>query len=593
MYIIGISAYFHDSAATLLKDGKIIAAVEEERFSRVKHDNTFPDKSIQFLLTYSGVQANEIQAVVYFEKPFSKFDRLLENTFAFAPRGFSFFKDSFPSWIKEKLFLKQKIRKELKVFGLDKAAILFSDHHRSHAASAFFPSPFKDAAVLCIDGVGEWTTTSLWKGTDRQLECLFTQKYPHSLGLFYSAITGYSGFKVNSDEYKLMGLAPYGEPRYVDILEEYFIDIKEDGSFHLNMELFDFGRKQSMFDNNKVKKILGLAPRSQNQELTIEYADLAQSAQKVTEKIILRLAKTLQQLTNQKNLCLAGGVALNCVANGLLAQGNLFEKIWIQPAAGDSGGSLGAAMSYYHEGLKKPRLENQGDQQQGSLLGPSYNEAYIESLLKAKNRKYQKFQTTLECDQFVAQLLSKGLIGGFFQGRMEFGPRALGSRSIIADPRLEDGQSRINRLIKFRESFRPFAPAILLEHVEKYFEPIGESPYMLVVSKLKKMHRLNSEKMSTERGLGKIKIKTSELSSVVHVDYSARLQTISKDYHSRFHQLIDSFYELTGCPAVVNTSFNVNGEPIVCTPDEALNCFDQTGLHFVVLENFLLLKDKK
>lgn len=591
MYIIGISAYFHDSAAALLCGDCIVAAVEEERFSRIKHDNSFPDKSIAFLLEYAGIQPTQVKAVVYFEKPFTKFDRLLENTFGFAPRGFTFFKDSFPSWIKEKLFLKQKIRKELKAFGLDQTPILFSDHHRSHAASAFFPSPFMDAAVLCIDGVGEWTTTSMWHGQGNRLENLASQKYPHSLGLFYSAITGYCGFKVNSDEYKLMGLAPFGEPKYVEVLEEQFIDIKPDGSFHLNMQLFDFGRRQAMFCVSKVSKLLNLPPRNRDQELSAEYADLAHSAQKVTEKIILLLAQTIQKKTGSKNLCLAGGVALNCVANGLIASSNIFEKVWIQPAAGDSGGSLGAALSYYYEGMASERLNRDHDQQQGSLLGPSFSLEYIENLLKRLNRKYQKFDHTLDCDQYVAQLLSQGLIGGFFQGRMEFGPRALGSRSIIADPRLEDGQSRINRLIKFRESFRPFAPAILREHAEDFFEPVGDSPYMLVVSQLKPQLRMNETQMKNHRGLGKIKIKTSSLSSVVHVDYSARLQTISRNHHPRFHQLISCFKDKTGCPAIVNTSFNVNGEPIVCTPEEALHCFDHTGLHFVVLENFILMKD--
>lgn len=591
MNIIGISAYFHDSAACLVRDGKILAAAEEERFTRVKHDSSFPARSLKYLSDEYGLSPSNVAAVVYYEKPFLKFDRLLENTLAFVPRGLSFFQDSFPTWLNDKLFLKQKLKKELRHSGLGGCDLFFGDHHLSHAASAFYPSPFEEAAVMCLDGVGEWTTTSLWMGRGRQLEPLVELTYPHSLGLFYSAITAYCGFKVNSDEYKVMGLAPYGRPTYQEILEKHFIHMLEDGSFHLNMKGFDFGRRQRMLDLKWAADLLGFPARVPGSELGQAYCDLAHSAQKVTEKIVLRLAQTLKKKTGMKKLCLAGGVALNCVANGLLAEQGLFEDIWIQPAAGDSGGSLGAALSYFYQHQAQERVLCSPDSQQGSLLGPHYNREEIELALKDCPYSIQRFDNREELYEKMATLLERGQMGGFFQGRMEFGPRALGARSIIADPRLKDGQSKLNLLIKFRESFRPFAPAILEEHVKDYFDFSQTSPFMLKVAKLRPELRVNQQEIEQTDGVAKLKVPTSDIPAVVHVDYSARLQTLSERHHPEFTKLVRAFYKKTGCPILVNTSFNVQGEPIVCSPQEALSCFEKTGLHFLALEHALIQKE--
>lgn len=593
MYILGISAYFHDSAVALIHKGQIVAAAEEERFSRLKHDCSFPHQALDFVMEFAGITATDISAVVYYEKPFLKFDRLLEATFSTAPSGFSFFKDSFPTWLKDKLFLKQTLKKELLTHHFQNPNLQFSEHHLSHAASAFYPSPFSSAAVLCLDGVGEWTTTSLWRADSEGMELIEEQVFPHSLGLFYSAFTAYCGFKVNSDEYKVMGLAPYGQSLYTEILKKHFIEIKDDGSFRLNMSLFDFMKKSSMLNFNQASKLLGFPARKNGSAIDDCYCDLAASVQKITEEIVLKLATNLKNKTGEENLCLAGGVALNCVANGLISDSKIFKNIWIQPAAGDSGGALGAAYSaYYLKDFLKKKTDF-SDTQNGSLLGPAFTSSAIKDLLKEQGRSYQEFESQSELFDAICQLLIEGQIGGLFQGRMEYGPRALGSRSIIADPRMPDGQRKINLSIKFRESFRPFAPAVLKEAVEEYFDVQNMSPYMLIVAKLKKHLRHNQTQIESARGLAKQKILTSDLPAIIHVDYSARLQTLDEAIHPFFTKLVKTFYAKTGCPALVNTSFNINGEPIVCRPSEALTCFDKTGLSFLVLENCLVLKHEK
>ncbi len=593
MYILGISAYFHDSAVALIHKGKIIAAAEEERFSRLKHDSGFPHKALDFVMEFAGITASDISAVVYYEKPFLKFDRLLEATFSIAPRGFSFFKDSFPTWLKDKLFLKQTLKKELRTHKFHNPSLQFSEHHLSHAASAFYPSPFKTAAILCLDGVGEWTTTSLWRANSDGMELIEEQVFPHSLGLFYSAFTAYCGFKVNSDEYKVMGLAPYGQNHYTEVLKKHFIEIKDDGSFRLNMDLFDFMKKSSMLNFKQASKLLGFPPRVNGSSIEDCYCDLAASVQRITEEIVLKLATSLREKTGEENLCLAGGVALNCVANGLISDSKIFKNIWIQPAAGDSGGALGAAFSaYYLKDFLRKKTEF-SDTQNGSLLGPSFSSSAIKDLLREQGRSYQEFESQSELFEKVCQLLAAGHIGGLFQGRMEYGPRALGSRSIIADPRMPDGQRKINLSIKFRESFRPFAPAVLKEAISDYFEVQNMSPYMLIVARLKEHLRHNQNEIEGARGLAKQKILTSDLPAIIHVDYSARLQTLDEEIHPYFTKLVKAFYDKTGCPALVNTSFNINGEPIVCKPSEALTCFDKTGLSFLVLENCLIIKEDK
>lgn len=591
MHILGLSAYFHDSAAALLRDGEVVAAVEEERFSRIKHDSGFPARAIDYVMESVSLSPDEIDAVVYYEKPFLKFDRLLENTFAFAPRGFSFFCDSFPTWMKDKLYLRQTLKAELKKLGFTRLNLKFSEHHLSHAASAFYPSPFSEAAILCLDGVGEWCTTSLWMGKGREIELLAEIDYPHSLGLFYSAFTAYCGFHVNSDEYKVMGLAPYGQDRYSDLLKKHFIDIKNDGSFRLNMKLFDFGRRSAMLNFEKTRELLGVEKRNAGDLLTQEHCDLAHSTQLVLEEVILKLADGLKRRTGAKYLCMAGGVALNCVANGLILENKIFDQVWVQPAAGDSGGALGAALAYHHLGLNRERKVEMVDAQKGSLLDPEFSRDEVKDALSRHGLRFREFHNKSELYETLALELDKGKIGGLFQGRMEFGPRALGARSILADPRLSDGRERVNKLIKFRENFRPFAPAILKAHLKTYFDLNQEAPYMQIVAKLKSDHRREEERLKKSKLWDKLSVDHTDLRSVVHVDYTARLQTLCSDRHESLTLATQAFYERTGCPVLLNTSFNVKGEPIVCTPDDGIRCFLSNALDFLAIDHFLVLKE--
>ena len=597
MYILGISAYYHDSAACLIYDGKIIAAAQEERFSRVKHDDSFPVHAIKYCLAEAEIEPSEIANVVFYEKPFLKFERLLETYLAFAPRGFRSFASSMPLWIKEKLFQKYNLVKSLEEAFEDTTnwseKLLFSEHHLSHAASAFYPSPFKNAAVLTLDGVGEWTTTSLAVGNGKSLEVIKEIHFPHSLGLLYSAFTYYTGFRVNSGEYKVMGLAPYGEPKYVDLIKKNLIDLKEDGSFHLDMSYFDFCIGLTM-TNNKFHDLFGGPPRQSEAELSQRDMDLAASIQKVAEEVVIKLARGIAKDTGEKNLCLAGGVALNCVANGILARENIFENIWIQPAAGDAGGALGAALAAWHIKYNKDRQHSsERDEMMGSYLGPSYNNDQIESSLKDCGAVFHKLSEK-DLIQKVAIALTEEKAIGWMQGRMEFGPRALGSRSIIADPRSTFMQKQLNLKVKYRESFRPFAPSILNEHVSEWFEHKDTSPYMLLVADVKEEKRLamNDEQKSLF-GIDKLNVPRSAVPAITHVDYSARIQTVHADTNPRYHAVITHFNELTGCPLVVNTSFNVRGEPIVCSPEDAFKCFMGTELDVLAVGDYLLFKDEQ
>ncbi len=597
MYILGISAFYHDSAACLLKDGHIVAAAQEERFTRKKHDADFPYYAIQFCLSEANISALKIESVVFYEKPFVKFERLLETYLAFAPKGFTNFTKSMPIWIKEKLFQKPLLIKKLKkVLGEDvnwKERLLFSEHHLSHAASAFYPSPFERAAILTIDGVGEWTTTSVAIGKGSKLKIIKELKFPHSLGLLYSAFTYYLGFKVNSGEYKLMGLAPYGNPRYVDLILDNLINISEDGSFQLNMAYFDYATGLSMI-NKKFSKLFGGPPRIPETELTQREMDLAASIQKVTENIVLKIAKNISTETGEHNLCLAGGVALNCVANGILLKKKIFDNIWIQPAAGDSGAALGAALATWYLYYKRHRkVITQRDAMGGSYLGPEFTNAEIETELNSCSAKYRKL-TDLELFEEVSSALVDQKAIGWMQGRMEFGPRALGARSIIADPRSSNMQKQLNLKVKYRESFRPFAPSVLNEDVNEWFENETDSPYMLLVSAIHKEKRINiASKKDAFFGINKLNVVRSSIPAVTHVDYSARLQTVHADTNPRFHSVISKFKQKTGCPVVVNTSFNVRGEPIVCTPTDAFKCFMGTNLDLLVIGNFVLLKHEQ
>ena len=597
MYILGISAWYHDSAACLIKDGQIVAAVQEERFTRKKHDEGFPSNAITYCLSAAGIDAEQLDSVVFYDKPFVKFERLLETYLAFAPRGFKSFATSMPVWIKDKLFQKLMIVKELEaMFGKDvdwKAKLLFSEHHLSHAASAFYPSPFDRAAVLTLDGVGEWTTTSLAIGNGNDLKVHREIHFLHSLGLLYSAFTYYTGFKVNSGEYKIMGLAPYGVPRFVDLIKDNLIDIKEDGSFHLNMDYFNYCTGLTM-TNKRFDDLFGGPPRKSESELTQREMDLAASIQRITEEVVVKLAKGIAAETGEKNLCLAGGVALNCVANGILLREGIFENIWIQPASGDAGGALGAALGAYHIMHDKPRELSKGrDAMQGTYLGPEFSTSEIETALTQSGAKF----TTLSDNELIeqtAQAMANGKAVGFMQGRMEFGPRALGGRSIIADPRSPAMQKQLNLKVKYRESFRPFAPSVLREHVSDWFEMDTDSPYMLLVADVEKSKR---HKMTAAEdalfGIEKLNIPRSEIPAITHVDYSARVQTVHADTNPRYHAVISRFHELTGCPIVVNTSFNVRGEPIVCTPEDAFRCFMGTGMDVLVVGNCLLYKEEQ
>ncbi len=594
MKIIGLSAYYHDSAACLVIDGQVIAAAQEERFTRKKHDEGFPRYSIEYCLSEASLQVADIDYFVFYDKPFLKFERLLETYLAFAPRGFKSFVTSLPVWLKDKLFQKSVISDALKDNFGDSVdwsqRLLFSEHHLSHAASAFFPSPFEDAAVLTMDGVGEWATTSLAIGHGNELSVHKEILFPHSLGLLYSAMTYYTGFKVNSGEYKVMGLAPYGEPKYAKLIKDHLIDIKEDGSFHLDMQYFNYCTDLTM-TNERFDALFGGPPRTSESILTQREMDLAASIQAVTEEVVIKLAMGLKNSTGQKNLCLAGGVALNCVANGKLLRENLFENIWIQPASGDAGGAVGAALAACHMMLNEPRVVSKSDGMKGSYLGPQYEQADIEKRLLAAGAVF-KTVTDDELIDLTAEALTQGKAVGWHQGRMEFGPRSLGGRSIIADPRSETVQKQLNLKVKYRESFRPFAPSVLREDVSEWFGIESDSPYMLLVADVakSKQHSMTPEQEKLF-GIDKLNVPRSEIPAVTHVDYSARIQTVHKETNPKYHQLISKFKELTGCPVLVNTSFNVRGEPIVCTPEDAFNCLMGTGIEFLVVGNSIMRKE--
>jgi len=593
--ILGISAFYHDSAACILKDGKIIAAVQEERFTRKKHDPSYPHNAIEFVLKYINLRLSEVDHVVFFEKPFLKFERLLETYVAFAPKGFVSFAKAMPLWIKEKLFQKNLLFNKLKAHDNNYKSdenIFFSEHHLSHAASAFFPSPFQEAVVLTADGVGEWATTTVALGKDNDLEIKKEIYFPHSLGLLYSAFTYYTGFKVNSGEYKLMGLAPYGKPIYEDKVKQ-LIDIKDDGTFRLDQKYFNYATGLTM-TNDRFNKLFGQKPRNpQNDRITQFHMDIAASIQKVTEEIMIKLLKSIREEYNIKNLCLAGGVALNCVANGKILQEKIFDNIWIQPAAGDAGGSLGAALALWYIEYGNKRIVNSNDDMKGSYLGTEFSQNEIEKELKSIGAYFE----TLNYEDLInktSEFLSKEKAIGWFQGRMEFGPRALGGRSILGDPRSDKMQKNLNLKIKYRESFRPFAPSVLREDLSDWFDLSVDSPYMLLVAKIKSNKKIEmTDEQKKLFGIDKLNIKRSEIPTVTHVDYSARIQTVTKDTNKRYYDLISKFKEKTGCPMVVNTSFNVRGEPIVNTPADAFNCFMGTQLDYLVIGNCILDKNKQ
>jgi carbamoyltransferase len=596
MLTLGISAFYHDSAAALVEDGTVVAAAQEERFTRIKHDLAFPHHALQFCLDQAGVVPADVSAVVFYEKPLLKFERILETYLAFAPRGFVSFSKSLPLWVKEKLFQKQTLANSLsEVFGDGcdwKEKMLFSEHHLSHAASAFYPSPFADAAVLTMDGVGEWATTSLAVGEGSDLQVLKEITFPHSLGLLYSAFTYFAGFKVNSGEYKLMGLAPYGEPKYVEIIKDQLIEIAPDGSFRLNMDYFDYPTGLRM-TNQKFSLLFGGKERVPESLLTQREMDLAASIQKVTEEVILRLAKSVRQQTGKKHLCLAGGVALNCVANGVLHRSKIFDRIWIQPAAGDAGGALGAALVGQHLHESVPRhYRSDSDTMSGSYLGPSFSAETVSGELDEIGASYMLLDEEEMLDQVVAKLISGEAIG-WMQGRMEFGPRALGNRSIIADPRSPNMQKQLNLKIKFRESFRPFAPSVLEEYVDQWFDLDVDSPYMLLVAAVHEQHRREGAHGTRHGDLGAIDLARSSVPAVTHVDFSARVQTVSEKTNRIYHKLISLFHARTGIPMLVNTSFNVRGEPIVCGVADAFRCFMGTNLDTLVIGNHMLEKGKQ
>jgi carbamoyltransferase len=595
-YILGISAYYHDSAAALIKAGQIVAAAQEERFSRKKHDARFPTQTICYCLESAGINLRDLDYIVFYEKPLLTFDRLLETYLAYAPQGISSFIQAMSVWLREKLYLKTVLKQELAQLANCKTKelppLLFGEHHQSHAASAFFPSPFEQAAVLCLDGVGEWATTSLWLGEGNQLTPQWQIDFPHSLGLLYSAFTYYTGFRVNSGEYKLMGLAPYGEPKYVDVILDNLLDLKEDGTFRLNMKYFNYATGLTM-TNGQFDRLFGAPPRRAESDLTQREMDIAASVQKVTEEVVLRLAHTAYQELGTDYLCLAGGVALNCVANGRLLREGKFKDIWIQPAAGDAGGAIGAALSAWYQYGNQPRITNGKDAMQGSYLGPNFSLTEIEKYLQDIRAVFH-YYTDSELFVQVANLLDQGNVVGWFQGRMEFGPRALGDRSIIGDPRNPKMQSVMNLKIKYRESFRPFAPSVLAEKVGDYFELDRPSPYMLLVAQVKENLRLTMTEQETQLfGIEKLNIPRSTLPAITHVDYSARIQTVQSETNPRYYQLLQAFEQLTGCGVLVNTSFNVRGEPIVCTPEDAYRCFMRTEMDYLVLENYILAKTEQ
>jgi len=594
--ILGISAFYHDSAATILIDGKIIAAAQEERFTRKKHDPSYPYNAVEFVLNYSNIKLNDVDQVIFFEKPFLKFERLLETYVAFAPKGFKSFCMAMPIWLKDKLFQKKILCDELKRHDenfKDDKKIHFSDHHLSHAASAFFPSPFKEAIILTADGVGEWATTTVAVGRGNNLEIKKEIHFPHSLGLLYSAFTYYTGFKVNSGEYKLMGLAPYGTPIYEDKIKNNLIDIKEDGSFHIDQAYFNYAIGLTM-TNKKFNNLFGQTPRdSKKEKLTQFHMDIAASIQKVTEDIMIKLAKSLKEEFNISNLCLAGGVALNCVANGKILKEKIFNNIWVQPAAGDAGGSLGAALALWHIEQNNPRVVSLSDDMQGSYLGPEYNQKQIENELDKVGAVYEIKNEEDLLNQTVNDL-STGEAIGWFQGRMEFGPRALGNRSILGDPRSSEMQKNLNLKVKYRESFRPFAPSILKEDLAEWFDISIDSPYMLMVSNINNNKTIEmTEEQKKLFGIDRLNIKRSEIPAVTHVDYSARIQTVHRETNEKYFKLIKKFKEKTNCPIVINTSFNVRGEPIVNTPLDAFNCFMGTELDKLVIGDCYLSKNNQ
>ena len=593
--ILGISAYYHDSAAAVLVDGNIISAAQEERFSRRKHDPRFPEQAIRFCLDQAGLSISDLDAVTYYEKPLLTFERLLETYIGASPRGGRSFVAAMQTWLKEKLFLKRTIQQKLQTMAGDGQAIpqlLFSEHHLSHAAAAFFPSPFASSAVLCMDGVGEWATTSAWMGTGNEIKPIWELSFPHSLGLLYSAFTFYCGFKVNSGEYKLMGLAPYGEPKYVETIKNNLIDIKNDGTFRLNLQFFKFHRGFRM-TSQRFHALFGQPPRDPESDLKPFHMDLAASIQVVTEDIVLALARSLHEETGAKNLCLAGGVALNCVANGRLLREGPFDNIWIQPASGDAGSALGAALVTWHQHFNQTRTPNSRDAMHGTYLGPAFSNQDICSYLESQNIPFQS-QNDEQLFNSVATLLDEGKVVGWFNGRMEFGPRSLGARSILGDPRNQDMQSVMNLKIKYRESFRPFAPAVLADHVQNQFELDQSSPYMLIVAPVKKeLCTPMTQEQDQLFGIDKLNVPRSSLPAVTHVDYSARVQTVHAETNPRFHGLLSAFHARTGCPTLVNTSFNVRGEPIVCTPEDAYRCFMRTEMDVLVLENQILLKEEQ
>ncbi len=589
MNILGISAYYHDSAACLVRDGEILAAVQEERFTRKKHDASFPSRSIQYCLKHGAITAKDVDLVVFYEKPFLKFERLLETYLAYAPAGIRSFIKAMPPWIKQKLWIKDLIASELDYSG----KILFPEHHQSHAASAFFPSPFDEAAILTMDGVGEWTTSSVAHGKANHLKILKEIRFPHSLGLLYSAFTYYTGFKVNSGEYKVMGLAPYGEPRYKDLILKHLIQLKEDGSFRLDLSYFNYPVGLAM-TNRRFHKLFGGPPRRPETKLTQREMDLARSVQDVTEDVMIRMARHARQVTGAKNLCLAGGVALNCVGNGKILKEGIFENVWVQPAAGDAGGALGAALFGWYQYLGSPRtVDGQCDGMKGSFLGPSFSDEEIESFLSKSGIAYQKLGNGQVAER-IAELIGQEKVIGWFQGRLEFGPRALGARSIIGDARSAEMQTTMNVKIKFRESFRPFAPSVLREKVAHYFKLEKNSPYMLIVAPVKEEHRVPMKKDEESLfGIEKLKIKRSSIPAVTHVDYSARIHTVEKEVNPLFYELIESCEKKNNCPVIINTSFNVRGEPLVCSPEEAFRCFMRTHMDYLILGSFLLDKTKQ
>lgn len=593
MYILGISAYYHDSAAALLRDGEIVAAAQEERFTRKKHDAGFPKNAVEYCLQEAGISLADVDYVAFYDKPFLKFERLLETYVAFAPRGFQSFRMAIPVWLREKLFLKDLLIKELKSYAPEydwDSRLRFSEHHLSHAASAFFPSPFEEAAVLTMDGVGEWATTSLAIGRGNKLEVVKEIHFPHSLGLLYSAMTYYTGFKVNSGEYKVMGLAPYGEPKYVQKIFDHLVDLKEDGSFRLDQSYFNYCTGLTM-TSQKFHDLFGGPPRKADEPLTQHHMDLAASVQAATEEIVLRLTRAIRKETGIANLCLAGGVALNCVANGKVLRDGKFDNVWIQPAAGDAGGALGAALAIHHIHLDQPRVADGKDKMRGSYLGPCFEQADIERRLTAAGAKF----TVLGDEalfQTCAAALAEGKALGWFQGRMEFGPRALGGRSVLGDARSPAMQSVLNLKVKYRESFRPFAPSVLRADVADWFELDGDSPYMLLVANVvEKRRRAMTEAEQALFGIEKLNVPRSDIPAATHVDYSARIQTVHEATNPRYHALISAFKQQTGCPVIVNTSFNVRGEPIVCTPEDAFRCFMGTEIEALTVGNCYLRKE--